>query len=131
MVRFILDLGPRTHSTTKHMSDLNILKVPGRVKQLRLNITYKICYNQAPTYLQTKCNKNSDRGQHTRGSRGNFVVPNVKGAERNTFYFNAIKDWNPLPIELKTCENTVSFKKRVKKHLQKATEEADREFVFF
>ncbi len=48
MVRFILDLGPRTHISIKYMSDLNILKIPGRVKQLRLNITHKIYYNQAP-----------------------------------------------------------------------------------
>ncbi len=110
----------------KHMFDLNILKIPGRVQQLRLNITHSIYYNQAPTYLQTQFNKNTDRGQHTRGSHGNFVVPNVKGAEGNTFYFSAIKDWNKLPIELKNCENTASFRKRVKKHLlQKATEEAD------
>ncbi len=94
MVRFILDLGTRTHNATKHMSDLNIPKIPGRVKQLRLNITHKIYYNQAHTYLQTNFNKNSDRGSH-----GNFVVPNVKGAKGNKFYFNAIKDWNKLPKE--------------------------------
>ncbi len=111
MVRFILDLGPRTHITTKHMSDLNILKIPGRVQQLRLNTTHKIYYKQAPTYLQTNFNKNSDRGQHTKGSHGNFVVPNVEGAEGNTFYFNAIKDWNKLPMELKICENIASLKK--------------------
>ncbi len=92
MVRFILDLGPRTHITTKHMSDLNILKISGRVKQLRLNITHKIYYSQAPTHLQTNFNKNRNRGQHTRGSHGNFVVPNIKGAEGNTLYLNAIKD---------------------------------------
>ncbi len=74
------------------MSDVNILKFPGRVKQLRLNITHKIYYNEALTYLQTNFNKKSDRGQHTRGSHENFVVPNVKGAEGNTFYFNTIKD---------------------------------------
>ncbi len=96
MVRFILDLEPSTHITTKHMSDLNILKIPGRVQQLRLNITHKLYYNQTPTYLQTNFNKNNDRRQHTRGSHGNFVVPNVKGAKGNTFYFSAIKDWNKL-----------------------------------
>ncbi len=125
MVRFILDLGPRTHVTTKHVSDLNILKIPGTVQQLRLNITHKIYNNQAPIYLQTNFSKNHDRGQHTtgRGSHGNFVVPNVKGAEGNTFYFNAIKDWSKLPMELKTCENVASFKQRVKQHLlQKATD---------
>ncbi len=93
------------------MSDLNILKIPGRVQQLRLNITHKIYYNQAPSYIQTNFNKNSDKGQYTRGSHGNFVVPNVEGSKGNTFYFSATKDWNKLPMELKTCENTVSFKK--------------------
>ncbi len=123
----VLDLGPKTHISTKHMSDLSILKIPGRVKQLRLNIAHKIYYNQAPTYLQTNFNKMNDRGHSTRGRDGNFVVPNVKGAEGNTFYFNAIKEWNKLPMELKTCENTVSFKRRLKKHLlQTAAEEADR-----
>ncbi len=53
MIRFILDLGPRTHIITKHMVNLNILKLPGKVKQVRLNTTHKIYYNQAPTYLQT------------------------------------------------------------------------------
>ncbi len=81
------------------------------MKQLRLNITHKIYYHQAPTYLQTNFNKNRDRGQHTRGRHGNFVVPNVKGTEGNTFYFNAIKYWNKLPIEVKTCEN-IAFKKK-------------------
>ncbi len=90
MVRFILDLGPRTHITTKHMSDLNILKIPRRVQQLRLNITHKIYYNEALTYLQTNFNKNNDRGQHTRGCHGNSVVPNVKETEGNTFYFGAV-----------------------------------------
>ncbi len=106
------------------MSDLNILKIPGRVKQLRLNITHKIYYKQTLIKRVT--------GHSTRGSYGNFVVPNVKRAEGSTFYFSAIKDWNKLPIELKTCENIASFKRRLKKHLlQKAAEEADRDFVFF
>ncbi len=113
MVRFILNMGPRTHITNKHMFDLNIIKIPRRVQQLRLNITHKIYYNQAPTYLQTNFNKNRDRGHHTRGCHGNYVVPNGTGAEEgNTFYFNAIKDWNSLPIDIKNCENVSSVKKK-------------------
>ncbi len=62
----------------------------------------------------------------------NFVVPNGKGAESDTFYYNAIKDWNKLPIELKICENIASFKQGLKSHLlQMVTEEADRDFLFF
>ncbi len=112
IIRFILDLGSRPHITTKHMVDLNMLKIPGRVKQLRLNTIHKIYCNQAPTYLQTNFNKTRDRAQHTRGSHWNFIVANVKRAESNTFYFNAIKDWNKLLFELKTYENIASLKKK-------------------
>ncbi len=85
ITRFVLDLGPRTHITTGHMAALNTLKIPERAKQLRLNTTHKIYYNQAPTYLQTNFNKARDRAQHTRGSHLNFVVSNVKVSESNTF----------------------------------------------
>ncbi len=40
----------------------------------------------------------------------------------NTFYLNAIKDWNKLPMELKTCENSL-----LKKGLKTPPTEGDRE----
>ncbi len=56
----------------------------------------------------------------------------IKGAEGNTFYFIAIKDWNSLPEHLKNCKNIASFKNGVKRHLiQMATEEADMDFYSF
>ncbi len=66
------------------------------------------------------------------GALWNFAVPNVKGNESNSFFFHAIKDWNSLPDELKTCENICSFKKGVKRHLiQRTTGEAENVYVFF
>ncbi len=131
MIRFMLDLGPRTHITEEHMAELNILRIPGRVKQLRLNTAHKIYYNKAPTYLMANFKKARDRTQHTRRNQWNFIVPNIKGAEGNTFYFNSTKDWNSLPEKLKNCENIASFKKEVKRHLmQMATEETDRDLLF-
>ncbi len=46
ITRFILDLGPKRHTTTKHTADLNTLKLPERAKQLRLTTTHKIYYKQ-------------------------------------------------------------------------------------
>ncbi len=74
------------------MAELNILRIPGRVKQLRLNTAHKIYYNEAPTYLNANFKKARDRTQHTRRSQWNFVVPKIKEAVGNTFYFHAIKD---------------------------------------
>jgi len=84
MVRFILDLEPRTHLTVDHMKELNMLRVSDRAKQLRLNTEHKIFYKQAPEYLQEHFEKATNRQQHhTRSSLCNFIVPNVKGNESN------------------------------------------------
>ncbi len=106
--------------------------IPSGVKQLRLNTAHKIFYNKAPSYLNTNFKRARDRAQSTRHSEWNFTVPNIKGVEKNTLYFNAIKDWNSLAEQLKTCETVASFEIGVKKHLmQKAAEEADRDFLYF
>ncbi len=131
MVKFILDLAPRTHITVYHMKELKLLRVSDRAKQLRLNNAHKIFYHQAPGYLQENFVKTRNRRQHTRSNQWNFNVPNVRGIESNTFYFNAVKDWNTLPNNLKNCENIETYKKRVKRYLlQMATEEAGREYVY-
>ncbi len=73
--RFILDLAPRTHLTVDHMKELNLLQVPDRAKQLRLNNAHKIFYNQAPGYLQEHFVKTRNRlQQHTRSSQWNFLM---------------------------------------------------------
>ena len=53
----------------------------------------------------------------TRSSEYNFFVPTVQGTAANTFYYNAIKDWNSLPFDLKNITNHESFKKDVKDFL--------------
>ncbi len=110
-VRFILDLAPRTRLTVDHMKELNLLRVSDRAKQLRLNNAYKIFYNQALGYLQENFVKTRNRLQHKRSSQWNFNVPNVKGNESNTFYFNAVKDWNSLPNNLKTVRTYILTKR--------------------
>ncbi len=97
------------------MKAQNLLRVSHRAKQLRLNNAHKNFYHQAAGYLQDIFLKTRNRLQHTRSSQWNFNVPNIKGIESNTFYFNAIKDWNSLPNNLKKLwEHT---------HLQKGSKE--------
>ncbi len=93
-----------------------MLRVSGRAKQLRLNTAHKIFYKQAPEYLQENFEKARNRQQqHARNRLWNFSVPNVKGNESNSLiFFHAVKDWNSLPDELKTCENIMFFQKRSK-----------------
>ncbi len=84
------------------MKELNMLRIPNKMKQLRLNTAHKIFYNKAPSYLNTHFKRTRDRAQSTRRSEWNFTVTKIKGEEGNTFYFNAIKE---------ACENIPYIKK--------------------
>ncbi|KAG1664805.1 Zinc finger protein 862 [Nymphon striatum] len=53
--------------------------------------------------------------QHTLDN--NYSIPHVNSVTSKTLFFNAIKQWNLLPNEIKIITDRVSFKKKVKKHL--------------
>ena len=43
----------------------------------------------------------------------NFTIPYIKSCQDQTFYYNAIKDWNALPSCIKQLNNKYSFKTNV------------------
>ena len=51
---------------------------------------------------------------NTRHNEYNFYVPSVNGQSANTFYYNAIKDWNGLPSDIKKIKSSHAFKSKVK-----------------
>ncbi len=118
MVRFIKSMEPRTHIGQEELSSIGMLDVKSRVKQLRLNHAYKIYNNSSPLYLVKNFTQVSEiHAYGTRFSVNNFYVPKVQGAAVNTFFFNAIKDWNSLPNHIQTLNNKDTFKKAVKAFL--------------
>ena len=69
---------------------------------------------------------------NTRGSCENFLAPSVNGTATTTFNYNNIKDWNSLPLEIKTTSDFNSFKDAAKICLrfQLQLMEADN-FIFY
>ena len=66
----------------------------------------------------------------TRSSEYNFFVPPVKGQQFHTFYYNGIKDWNSLPVSIKSIKNTEAFKSRVKTILsENSSAESRNDFI--
>ena len=115
VVRFVLDLGPRSRISCDQLDVVNMLNVSDRTSQLRLNHVFNVIHGCAPTYLKEHftLNNNVTRGGHNM----NFQLPSVNSHTKSSFYFNAIKDWNMLPLEVKEHRNRNSFKDAVKAHL--------------
>ena len=80
-VRFIKNLGPRSHIGFSELDSLKMLNVDFRVKQLRLSHVHKINNETGPSYMSEHFIKTSEVHHHfTRNSIENFVLPSVCGA---------------------------------------------------
>ena len=72
----------------------------------------------SPRYLTD--NFKAVSGQHNLGTRNssyNYFVPRVNSANKRTFYYGAISDWNALPLSIKVENNYNSFKCKSKRFL--------------
>ena len=132
VVRFILSLHCRHSVGFKEFRELDLLPIPMRVKQLRLNHVHNIVSQSCPSYLAFNFNKKNTT-HSTRSGDSSFYVPSVKGGgggESSTFYYNGIKDWNSLPLSVRNLESKQKFKSEVKKVLFLELENAhNHEFV--
>jgi hypothetical protein len=89
-----------------------MLSVPDRVCQLRINHVFNIYHGRASEYLCENFNINQGNIRET--SNLNFITPNANLCSTNSFSYNAIKDWNSLPISIKNVNNKEAFKNAVK-----------------
>ena len=118
VVRFILNMGPRTHIGQRELDRVGLLSVKDRVIQMKMNHIYKIFHGTAPDYLNAHFTRvTSVHSYSTRISPYNFIVPRIKGQASHTFFYNAIRHWNFLPNSIKEINNLSHFKTAVKKHL--------------
>ena len=118
-MRFIKNLGPRSHIDFSELDSLKMLNVDFRVQQLRLSHAHKIYNENGPSYMSEHFIKTSEVHHHfTRNSIENFVLPSVCGAAATPFYYNAIKDWNSLPLDVKQKRSFNGFKSAAKQYLR-------------
>lgn len=118
MTRFILDKGPREHIGNEELKSVGFLNSKDRVVQLSMNLVHDIFYERCPDYLKTNFIKISQVHSHnTRGSDLNFKIPKINTVTSGSFYYNAIKEWNALPSELRQIRIKDSFKSALKQHL--------------
>ena len=79
VVRFILDLGPRSHVGQTELDKVGLLNTSDRAKQLMLGHMYNVYNGCAPVYLLDTFSKRNDQRINTRSSSTSFVLPRVTG----------------------------------------------------
>ena len=84
MVRFILDLHPRSSVSFKEFEKLGYLKVNDRVCQIRLNHVSNISNGNCPGYLNTHFKRKTSYA--TRASHLDYTIPKIRGVENTTFF---------------------------------------------
>ena len=122
MVRFILDLGPRTHNGRAHFEEVGWLPVHLRVDSLILGHVHKIHCNSAPSYMNEHFKlANEVHSYSTRFRDSNsYSIPKVKGFGEKTFAYNGCQVWNRLPSHFRSISNHRHFKKSVKEHFMQS-----------
>ena len=74
--------------TANILSQLNLLNVETRVKQLRLNHVHNFFYNLCPQYLKENFVPLNDVHYYsTRSSRYNFLFPHCRNFDNSAFYY--------------------------------------------
>ena len=133
LIRFVLNLHPRSHIGKEQFLSVNWLPVACRVNQIILCHVFKINSNLTPFYLsehftpvidvhnyptrfRVKAGSNSDHMGYPMLDSKRYAVPIAKGFGKKSFAYNGCSLWNSLPQDIRDAKNISSFKFRVKEH---------------
>ena len=131
IIRFILDLHPRSHIDCLYFKKLFLVSVENRVNFMSLNLMYNIFNGCAPNYLDSfHCTSHS---HNTRNNVYSFNIPYCKSHSKVGFEYNGIVLWNGLPNlvnYLKNIDDRNVFKLKCKKYfLEKMFHQQNCDFV--
>ena len=84
-----------------------------KVSSLVFNSRYLNSCNNIASMLNTHSNTHN----YSTRNCNNFVLPRYRlNHSQTSFHFQAVKIFNQLPIEIKQCNSSTSFKAKLKKY---------------
>ena len=116
IVRFLLNVPPRTHIGYSEFAQVKMLPVELRVKQLKLNHMHNIFFGKAPSYLTSSFQSSTSR-HNTRSGPLSLIVPSAKSFGQSSFSYTGATAWNQLPCTIKSINSKSVFKSSVKSYL--------------
>ena len=116
--RIVSRCDKRSHITPVLYS-LHWLPVEQRIKFKILLITFKCIHSLAPEYLSELIHQQSPNRSRRSQYQNSLMLPRtrLKSSGDRAFTFAAPKEWNKLPLHLKTSPNIASFKTNLKTFL--------------
>ena len=108
----------RSDHITPHLRDLHWLPVRSRIKYKILSTTYRALHNEAPAYISEMLTAYIPPRTLRSTNTSLLTVPttHTKHGDR-AFSCAAPRLWNDLPISIKNCPSTSTFKQSVKTYL--------------
>lgn len=135
LIRFVLNLHPRSHIGKEEFIRLNWLPVASRVNQIILCHVFKINSKLAPSYLNDHFtpvmnihekntrfrvkidSTNNDNSNTVLENSKRFCIPKVKGFGMKSFAYNGCTLWNALPQIARDAKTVASFKNIINEHI--------------
>ena len=118
MVRYILNLGPRSHVGAPELTRVKWLDVKSRVSFLKLNQMYKTRNGKGPSYMNENIDRFINNQRYgTRSGQLSYTIPNCKTAGQSSFMYTGIKTWNAIPYHIQCANSIDTFKHQVKMYL--------------
>ena len=123
MIRFVYGLHSRSTINSSHLANIGWLSVRDRVRFFKLLHAYRIHHGLAPKYISGSfVTFSSFHSHNTRGSSTNFLITKEDSSRSimlNSFSYTVKKEWNSLPIGLKSITSYATFKTRLREFLFK------------
>ena len=114
-IRFYLELNAKAHIGFKQFKMINWLNTLDRYKQICCSSVFKYFNKKSPSFLSEIFIASHQGTISTRQSYLKLEQPFMKTSKgQNALSFQASKEWNKLPKEIKQAKNINTFKHKVK-----------------
>ena len=115
MIRFCLSLHHLDHVGLFNFAEMSWLTFADRVKYFQLCHVFKVKVGKAPSYIADSFKPVSSLHVHsTRSSVSDYAVSRSLSNAQSSFSFNAMREWNSMPSDLKTIQSESAFHSKLK-----------------
>ena len=114
--KFLAFVSTRARYGSRPIRDLHWLPVRSRIKYKILVATYRALHNEAPAYISEMLTPYTPPRTLRSTNTSLLTVPTTH-TKHGAFSCAAPRLWNELPISIKNCPSTSTFKQSVKTYL--------------